>query len=127
MRFNTKAVEALEICRASPTILPEPILGGQAWVRFDALGRTIFAQMTAICATATSFNAAKREADCDLGIAPGDPRPGCRLLREALNGEGAEFRVLVADFPCVFELIRISPHLHRVKALKLVDGHPRAR
>jgi hypothetical protein len=28
-----------------------------------------------------------------------------RLLRETLNGEGAEFRVLIADLPCLLELI----------------------
>jgi hypothetical protein len=50
-----------------------------------------------------------------------------RLLREALYGEGAEFRVLVANLPCVLELIRIAPHLHRVEAVELVDGYARAR
>jgi hypothetical protein len=50
-----------------------------------------------------------------------------RLLREALDGEGAESCVLVAYLPCVFKLIRLSLHLHRVEAVELVDRHPRAR
>ena len=49
------------------------------------------------------------------------------LLREVLDSEGAEFRVLVANLPCRFEPIRIAPHLHRVEALELIDGNPRAR
>ena len=47
-----------------------------------------------------------------------------RLLREALYGKGAEFRVLVADLPCVLELIRIAPHLHCVEAVELVGEGP---
>src|ERR1700722_4137409 len=44
------------------------------------------------------------------------------LLREPLDGEGSEPRILVADFARLLELIRVAPCLRRIEAVERTDG-----
>jgi hypothetical protein len=48
-------------------------------------------------------------------------------LREALDGEGAEFRVFVADLPDGLIIRRCAPGLNRFEAVELIDGDARSR
>jgi hypothetical protein len=48
------------------------------------------------------------------------------LLRQALDGEGAEPRIFVSDLPRFPVPIRTAPRLDRVKAVKSTNGDARA-
>ena len=48
-------------------------------------------------------------------------------MREALDGEGAEFRVFVADLPRGLIICGCAPGLNRFEAVELVDGDARTR
>jgi hypothetical protein len=57
----------------------------------------------------------------------GEVGPVLRELREPLDDEGTELRVLVADLPRFLVLIRIAPRLGRVDAVEPINRDARRR